>query len=179
MKLFFRYSIWYLVLLSPLVPEVVTGQVVLYLEDMNEVKAIKIPEGSVVSLKTTEEKVWTYYKLDRLLAEEKIILHERGFIDLDQVTHIRIQRKWVKAIGNSLMSFGAAWTVYGVIAAAATNTVQFETSLLGIIPFAAGYIMKKVWLHKIYPIGKKNRLKILDLSFPDDPYGVKTKMIRP
>ena len=155
------------------------AQVVLYLEEMTEIKAIKIYEGSTISIKTEIEPRWTNYKIDRLLDKDSVILHETGMIHLTEITHIRRERRWVRALGVAMQRFGYAYLAYGAIAAVA-GEFQMDGNFLaiGIVPIAAGWLMQKIWRHKIYKIGKKNRLKILDLSFPTDPYKTKKKIDR-
>lgn len=157
-----------------------SGQVYLYLEDMMQVQAIKIPEGASISIKTLKATRWTNYRIEKLYAEDNIIIHSNGMIDLADVTHLRIQRKWVVALGSSLQAFGSAWAVYGLIILAANpSVVQLSSIAVGsLIPIAAGYIMKKIWKYKKYKINQKTRLKILDLSFPEDTYGEKEKRVK-
>jgi len=158
----------------------VSAQVYLYLEDMMQVKAIKIPQGASVSIKTIENPEWTNYQLQRLLPEDNVIIHPNGMINLNEITHLRMQRKWVTALGSSLQTFGVAWGVYGLIAlASSTGTVELSVVAVGsLVPIAAGYIMKKLWKYKKYKINSKHRLKILDLSFPDDPYNEKQQKVK-
>lgn len=172
-------SILTLLICSWTVPQSTTAQVVLYLEQMTEVKAIKIYEGSTISIKTEEEPRWMSYKIDRLLDKDSIILHENGMVHLREITHLRRERRWVRALGVSMQRFGFAYLSYGAIAAVAGEFDMNGSFLaIGIVPIAAGWLMQKIWRHKIYKIGKKNRLKILDLSFPADPYGTKKRIDR-
>ncbi len=155
------------------------SQVYLYLEDMTQVSAIKIPQGSRISIKTKDNSEWTTYRMNRLLPDVGVILHDRGMLDLVDVTHIRLERTWVKALAYSLQGFGTAWGIYGAIILAVGNeTTTLAIVLIGsLVPIGVGKLMNKLWRYKHYKIGKKNRLKILDLSFPDDPYGVKEKRV--
>jgi len=165
---------------SWLSPNIGSTQIMLYLEDMTKVDAIKIYQGSSVWLKTQEIPEWTKYKMERLLDESGVIVHPQGYINIKDITHIRLERYWVTLLGNSLQTFGAAWGVYGLIAAASgLQGVTLQSVAIGsLVPLAVGYIMKKIWKWKKYKIGKKNRLKILDLSLPDDPYGEKEKKVK-
>lgn len=170
---------WVLVFLFGILTSTASAQVYLYLEDMTKVKAIKIGEGSRISIKTKDYPEWTSYTIDRLLVDSKTIVFTDGMIDLEDVTHLRIKRRWVAAIGSSLERFGIGWGLYGTIALAASiSDVEPRVVLVGtVIPLVMGWVMKKLWLWKKYKIGQKNRLKILDLSFPDNPYGERTRKI--
>jgi len=157
-----------------------SAQTYLYLEDMTQVRAIKIPVGSTISIKTIDNPEWTSYTISRLLDQDGLILHPSGMIDITDITHLRRQRPWVKALAYSLQTFGVAWGLYGgiVLLANPSGTTLPIVITWSVIPIAAAFLMKKIWLYKKYKIGNKNRLKILDLSFPDDPYGVKEKRVK-
>lgn len=157
------------------------AQVYLYLEDMTEVQAIKIPVGSSISIKTIDNQEWTSYRIERLLDKEGIIILGDGtMLEISDITHIRRQRKWVKAFSYTLQTFGFAWGLYGsIIMLADSNGSTWGIVLTGsLVPIATAYLMRKIWLWKKYKIGKKNRLKVLDLSFPVDPYGEKEKPVK-
>lgn len=157
-----------------------TSQTYLYLEDMTQVRAIKIPVGSTISIKTVDNSEWTSYNISRLLDQDGLIIHTNGMIEIADITHLRRQRPWVKALAYSLQTFGVAWGLYGgiVLLANPSGTTLPIVLTWSAIPIAAAFLMKKIWLYKKYKIGSKNRLKILDLSFPDDPYGVKEKRVK-
>lgn len=157
------------------------GQTYLFVEEMSEVKAIKIPVGYPISIKTKTIPEWTSYTIERLLDAEEIIIHEDGMIPLTDITHVRIERRWARLLGAYLQRFGVAWALYGTIAwAAQLDGVEPIAIAVGaIVPIGVGYLIKKVWQYKVYKIGRKNRLRILDLSFPDDPYNEKPKVIKP
>lgn len=157
------------------------GQIFLFVEQMTEIRPIKILEGSTISIKTKDNQEWHNVKMDRLIESEGIIVHEDGYVQLSQITHLRRERLWIKYLAFGLKNFAYGWGVYGSIAwAAGLGTTSLGMVAAGVaLPWAIGWVLKKLWLWKKYKIGKKVRLRIIDLSLPDDPYGKSSGQIRP
>jgi len=146
------------------------AQVVLYMEMMGIEKPIKFYEGQSLSYKSTEyPDEWQKVKIDRIIDDEKLILYKGGMIKLDQITDIRISRGWANVVGYMLQSFGAAWFGFGGIAHFADSNFSFgiDTFAIGGTAIASGWLIRKLFKYKKYKIGRRTRLKILDLSWPD------------
>ena len=148
----------------------VQAQVVLYMEIMSEDKPIKYYEGQMLMYKSKEfPDDWQTIKIERILDEEKIILYDGGMLQLDDIKTIRRTRGWAKAIGYMLQTFGLAWLGWGGIASVTTDNVNFstDTALTGGIALLSGYLIRKLFYFKNYNVGRRVRLKILDLSWPE------------
>ena len=146
------------------------AQIVLYVEIMTETKPIKYYEGQELMFKTKEyPKEWQKIKIERLLDEEKILLYDGGMLKLSDITEIRRIRPWATVGGYMLQTFGVAWFGFGGIAHFTTDTFDFgvDTLVIGSTAIASGWLMRKLFKYKKYKIGKKVRLKILDLSWPE------------
>ncbi len=148
----------------------INAQVVLYLEIMKEEIPIKYYEGQMLSYQTTEyPKEWKSIQIERILDEEKLILYDGGMLKLNHISKVRRVRSWVKLIGYSLQTFGIAWISFGGVAHFTTDLFDFgmDTAIIGGTAIASGWLLRKLFNYKKYKIGKKNRLKILDLSWPE------------
>ncbi|MEM9545513.1 MAG: hypothetical protein AAGA77_06045 [Bacteroidota bacterium] len=148
----------------------VQAQVVLYMEIMSEDKPIKYYEGQTLMYKSKEfPDDWQTIKIERILDEEKIILYDGGMLQLDNIKTIRRTRGWAKAIGYMLQTFGLAWLGWGSIASVTTDNVDFtlDTALTGGTALLSGYLIRKLFYYKNYKVGRRVRLKILDLSWPE------------
>lgn len=146
-----------------------SGQVVLYLEIMKEEKPTKYYEGQKLSFKSKEfPKEWQEITLDRFVVEGETILYDGGMLNVKDITKIRRKRPWAALGGTMLQTFGTSWLVFGGIAHYGTSSFTFgtDTAIIGGTAILSGWLMKKLFKYKKYKIGKKNRLKILDLSWP-------------
>lgn len=153
-----------------LVPQSVKAQVVLYVEIMTEYKPIKYYEGQDLMFKTKEyPKDWQKITIERLMDEEKIILFDGGMINLEDIIEIRRTRPWATVTGYMLQTFGVAWFGFGGLAHFTTDNFDFgvDTFVIGSTAIASGWLIRKLFKYKSFKIGKKVRLKILDLSWPD------------
>lgn len=115
---------------------------------------------------------WRKVSLDRILDKEGVILSTMGMIKLDDISHLRKKRIGIVAISGMLKGFAGGILVFGTLGQLGKN----PASMLGVIAvsgssFAAGWLMNKFWKYKVYKVGRQNRLKLLDLSLPQDPYG--------
>ena len=104
-----------------------------------------------------------------VLDEEKIIIFEGGMINLDDIIQVRRTRGWATTIGYMLQTFGVAWLSFGIVGDLAYGNVNFgwDTFAIGATSYGSGWLIRKLFKYKKYKIGKKVRLKILDLSWPE------------
>lgn len=146
-----------------------SGQVVLYMEIMGEEKPIKYYEGQMLSFKSAEyPDEWQNVKIDRIIDEEKLVLYAGGMLKLADITDIRRSRGWANTIGYMLQTFGTAWLAFGGVAHFSYSNFTFggDTLAIGATAIASGWLMRKLLKFKKYKIGRRTRLKILDLSWP-------------
>tara|TARA_R110000737_G_scaffold339177_2_gene360853 strand:+ start:1571 stop:2071 length:501 start_codon:yes stop_codon:yes gene_type:complete len=147
-----------------------SAQVVLYLEMMGEEKPIKYYEGQMLSFKSAEyPDEWQDVKIDRIMDDEKFVLYDGDMLKMSDIIEVRRTRGWANTIGYMLQTFGVAWFGFGAIAHFTTSTFAFgvDTLAIGATAIASGWIIRKFLKYKKYKIGRRYRLKILDLSWPD------------
>lgn len=145
------------------------AQVVLYMELMKEEKPIKYYPGQYLSIKSAEyPDEWLNISISKILDEEKIILYDGGMLRLQDIIEVRRSRGWSKIVGYMLKTFGAAWLGFGGIAHFTTDyKFGADTAIIGGGAVASGWLIQKLFKYKKYKVGKKVRLKILDLSWPE------------
>ena len=155
----------------------VQGQVVLYFEKLKDVEPEKIYEGQHIHVKLKDyPNEWNTIRIDRILKEENVIFYDGGMFNIEEITHIRMKRGWVSGMSVSLTTFGTVWLAYGGIAHFAVGNFDFgvDTAVIGGGSLLIGWLLRKFFKWKKYKIGKKNRLKILDLSWPTPVGGFTT-----
>ena len=151
-------------------PTISEAQVVLYIEIMTEIKPIKYYEGQELMYKSKEfPEDWQKIRIERILEEDKVILYNGGMLQLEDIIQIRRTRPWAIAAGYMLQTFGVAWFGFGGIAHFTTDSFDFgvDTLVIGGTAIVSGWLIKKLFKYKNYKIGKKVRLKILDVSWPE------------
>lgn len=147
--------------------------------------ATKYFEGSSIAYKVVDYPDEYFDKtISKIDIENNLLVFNDGFINVDDITHIRRYRPWAKALGYSLNAFGAVWLGYGALAAAFAqddgrgnegSRFGWDTAIIGTTAIVAGWILRK-WLYKKdYKIGKHARLRMLDITMPtsEEIYGPK------
>lgn len=145
------------------------AQVILLLEDMTEVRPYTYYVGSKITVKTVDyPEEWQTIRITKLLDESSTIVYDGGLLNTSEIISVRRNSILGQTVGYTLQAFGAAWTVFGVLGSVfGDSEYDVGTALIGVVSFATGWVIRKYMSSKKYKIGSKNRLKILDVSFPD------------
>lgn len=146
--------------------DVIICQRVLSIELTTEIKTIKYFEGDNIEIKLVGEKEFQKDKIERLMVNENVIIFDRiGLTSLSSIDGIRERNVTANAMSKMLMTFGAAWMGYGLIASS-LNRYEFDATSIavGVTPIGVGYVTHKVAGYKKYIVGPRIRFRLLDLS---------------
>lgn len=145
------------------------SQIFLQLEFYDNPKSIKYQVGEQLTFKTEESSQWITKRIEKLDYDNQIIIFTSSYQDLTEITQVKRHKKWVKQLGLKLMQFSAAWFLYGGIAHFAADDFDFGYDTLGIGGGAllTGYVMYKFAGTSTYDVKNKERLRIIDVSWPD------------
>jgi len=144
-----------------------SAQKFLQLEKAGSFKVKRYHPGEEVTFKIKGDDYWYTEDILDVLIEDQIVLFTYRAIPIGDITHIRSfkQKKWSKPVGQQLYNFGAAWLLFS-LGATIGGTPLSESSFT--VPLAAGtlgFLVQKIFRHQTYKIGKRRRLRLLDLSF--------------
>jgi len=148
------------------------AQVFLQLEEAKEIQARKYYVGDVIEIKTTEfPKIWQKIRLERFLVDEQTIITDEGIISLSAITHVKLTNKRLAIFGGSLISFGAGWFLFGTIGSFVEGRLIIAGGqwAIGGTALVVGYLFWKYASKRKLKMGKNNRLRIVDISFPTKP----------
>lgn len=168
MMLFLRLFFVSFLLVGPFGPSA-TGQKVIQIERYGRTKTTKLYIGDEVtfSLKDHPKQYYTRDILE-LYPEANTVQFAGGAVALDQIAAIRFtgSNSWAKGLSNSLLIFTGVWTVYSILDVL-INTREpapFQYQVGGSTLLLSGVFG---WLvpEKVVRFGKRNRLRILDLTF--------------
>ena len=152
----------------------IDAQKVLLLEKRNDPKTKKFFIGSTLSYKVASfPEEWRKGKIENILIEEGYIVFTDALVSIDEIIELKSYRGWARAANLILTRFGATWWILGGIVHFYDDNISFgwDTLLIGAGAMLSGILIKKLFYTKRYKMGKKWRLRILDISFPSDPYG--------
>lgn len=148
------------------------SQVFLQLEEAKEVKAHKFYEGDIVMIKTDKfPKLWQRHKLERFLVEEQVLVTSEGLLELKEITHIKLYNSTLAYLGKGFMTFGSGWFLFGGLGSLYEMRLIMTGAQIGLggAALVVGYLFWRYASRRTVKLGKNNRLRLLDISFPSSP----------
>ena len=141
------------------------AQVFIQIEKKNSPKTIKLSQGDFIEYKLVEyPDLWKSSEIIEIIPESKTIILEENFHQVEDFAAFRKNRKTVLSLGKKLIQFGVVWYVYGGVAVLASDFQFGQTqAIIGAIPIALGFLMRKIFGKRIFRFGKKYSLRIVDL----------------
>ena len=144
------------------------GQIVLQMEKYGSPKTTKFEVGDELTYRLYDDKLWYDAEIYNLRADEQIVVFDNRYVRIGQVRALRsyAPQRWSKPLGRNLYLFGAAWTVYSLGAAAFDDSDPFTWGDVAVTSTAAatGFLIQQLFKHRTYRMGKKRRLRVLDLN---------------
>jgi hypothetical protein len=145
---------------------IVGAQRVLSIEEKHEVKTIKVYEGQEIEYKLLGSDEWYTDEVKQFFVSDSTILFENSMIHLRNLASIRFDNYVAKGISKTLMTFGAAWLMYGGIAHASGRfKFNWGTFAIGTTALGVGILTNKVAGRKTFRAGQNANFKLLDLNF--------------
>ncbi len=158
---------WIMFLILSLSCSTIEAQVYLQLEKRGSFKVTRYAEGDEVcfKLKGKYQDFRTEY-IERIIPEEHIIVFTNGMVHVDNIAAIKSfkRSKWSNPLGISLINFGLGWGVFSLGAVFAGTPLTWTTAVVVGTAVTIGWLVRKVFRYKIYKIGTRRRLRILDLN---------------
>ncbi len=145
-----------------------SSQVFLQIEIFNQPKTIKYHQGMSITYQDTDyPDEWQSQVIRSVMVDENMILFDNGFLSLDKITKVKRTNAAAKYGGKTLMTFGAAYLLFGTIIELATDNEGLNATnvSVGTGALATGYLLNRTFGKKIYWMGKTSRLRIVDLRF--------------
>jgi hypothetical protein len=113
---------------------------------------------------------WKTEKIQSINYDTQIIVFTSGYEHLDNIIKVRRYKPWVRQLGLKLMQFSAAWFLYGGISELINDDFSFgwDHATIGGGALVTGFVMYKLAASTTYDVkGGKDRLRIIDISWPD------------
>lgn len=145
------------------------AQVLLQLERYKVDRAVKFAPGQEITFQLNDyPDEWRTEKIERIMYEDSLIITSAGLVHLSDISHFRLYNKKVYYIAQSLKTFALTWVIYGGIIALTTESdIGPGQFIFGGSVYLAGYLLKKLFYHSDYKLGKKHRLRIIDITWPE------------
>ena len=146
------------------------AQKVLQMEKRGKVNTKKFYMGEELTFKLKGQGEWITDVMVDIKVEEGIIIFSERYIKVDDIRLIKSFKnaRFAKSAQVSLYTFGIGWLAFslgGTLAGEPLNNLSWQVPATSL---ALGWIIKKLFYSRKYKIGKKRRLRLLDLSFNND-----------
>jgi hypothetical protein len=143
------------------------GQKVLQIEVKNHNETIKFYPGDYITFKTQSgSKEWETKRIVKVMVEEEVIVFDKKFHSLEDFKAIRLHRESFDHFTIQVMKFAAGLVVIGGIVTI-TNlpfAPSIETFIGAAGVFAGAWIANRLFRYQKIKLGKRSRLRVLDLS---------------
>lgn len=141
-----------------------SAQQFLQLEITNSLSTKKFAVGDVLIYKTTEfPKDWQKARITGIDYETNIVRFERKVEFVTDITHVKIIKQVPYVLSRMLYAFAGVSALYGGIGDAFQGELQSQTIIFPLSSLALALVLDKVITVKVYPIGKRAKLRVLDL----------------
>jgi len=144
-----------------------TAQKSLVLERTNSAKTVKMYIGDVIEYRMKgDENYWYTSTINDILPESNMVLLDKFPVKIDSISALRRRRKpFARLVGGSLVTFGATLALATTIGALYGDRSLQYGALYGASVASAGVGML-AFTRKKLPMGKKYRLRIIEIRFP-------------
>jgi hypothetical protein len=152
-----------------LLPGIVSGQKVLQIEKFGKAKTEKIDIGSYLIYQVNNDNIWSEGFIRDLRVDQNIIEFDDRFVNLDDITALRYERRWPKQLGTQLALFGVAWSGFALIGTLTDNNpdtnYRWSDAVVTGASVGIGLSLPLFVKDKTVKLGKRKRMRMLDLSF--------------
>ncbi len=143
------------------------------IETSGRVKTKKIFKGEGLEYLLRGSKTWTYGVIEDFNIDSNLIVFGDRYVKVDEIKAIRYYKPAARRMGAQLALFGAAWSAFAAIGTATdgnpdTNYRWSDAVVTG-SAMGLGYAYSQLFKYKKYKIGKRRKLRLIDLTFLAPP----------
>jgi len=143
----------------------------LQLEKRNSTKTVKLKIGDPLTYRLAEDDDWYTAYIEDIQPEVGVLLLGNRLVEVENIVALRFDRSWPKGLERQMYNFGLGWAVFATL-----DKFVLDLDALGeepswrfvLIPaavtVATGFLIGKIFQYKKVKIGKKRRLRLLDME---------------
>lgn len=129
------------------------------------------PNSSITYKLKGKDNAWKTETIQRVVPTNSLFITENGMIRLEDIDVIRFHRTFPKFFEKKMYIFAGGWAFFNVIGELIKED-KFTKNDVIIVGTSAGsgFLINQIFKHKNCKIGKKYRLRTLDLNFQEKKY---------
>lgn len=147
------------------------SQRVMLIEKKNKARTQKLYEGDYIQYRLADDEQWYAGEIFELRDDIQAITFDDRLVNINNITSLRQRRSWPRALGYTLLSFGAAWSGFALIGTATDGdpSTNYRWSDAGVsaVSMGTGALLPLLFGNKTMKIGdgQRTQLRIIDISF--------------
>lgn len=161
------YKYFFLFIFFSCFHQSISAQKIFQIEKFGSTDVVRFYIGSTVTFKLADTDQWFTRTIEDIVAEENLILFtETGFVNIKDITAIQktvAKGKW-KAYASSLYLFGVQWGFWSVAGTLLGEPLTWLAAIVPATAFTIGFLIQTFARSKIWKIGKRRRLRVLNLN---------------
>jgi len=109
---------------------------------------------------------WRKGVITDILVDDQVIIFNNDMVALDQFSAVKRFNTPARMLGGMLFTFGAGWTLYGVVATLVSDfRFTGQELFIGLGSLGSGFLISKLFNYHKYDLEKGARLRIIDRRF--------------
>lgn len=147
------------------------AQKFLQIERYGKAQTKKLYIGEDLSYRVKGDKTWYEGTIQDILVEEKIVLFDQRYVRIEEIVMLRKRLRWPRPIGRQLYTFAGGWLLFSAGGTLVGWDFGWDTVITAGVAAATGFLIQKIFKYKKYKIGKRRRLRVLDLTMTKPAFG--------
>ncbi|NNE28324.1 MAG: hypothetical protein HKN16_01720 [Saprospiraceae bacterium] len=143
------------------------AQSFLQLEKRGTLKTDRYYEGEDLIFRLHGDETWYQEQILEIMIEDELVLFENRVVPISKIRQIRNFQKgdfW-RGLGNKLMAFGGAFLGFSLLGTLVDWELKADTFYISGGAAAAGGLLRLIFNHRTYKLGKKRWLRPMNLEF--------------
>jgi len=143
------------------------SQKVLQIEKYGKAKTKKIYLGERITFQLKGSRDWYSEILVDLKVEEQMLIFTNRYVKVEEITTLKTFKnaRTVKSLQYGLYSFAASWAFYSLGATLFGEPLTLDAATVPASSLILGWTIRKLFNSKKIRIGKRRRLRALDIGF--------------
>ncbi len=148
------------------------AQKVLQIERYGKAESEKIYIGHEIDYRLNGNDYFLRATIEDFNIDNNVIVLADRYVPVNEINALRYYRTWPKAMGTSIFWFGIGWSSFAVVGTATdgdpSTSYRWSDALVTGTSAVTALILPKLFRRKILKIGKRKRLRMLDINFYPD-----------
>jgi hypothetical protein len=145
------------------------AQKVLQIEKFGSPKTQKFHIGQELTFRLEGTDYFKSAYIEDIRAQDSLVLLGSSFVNVYDISELRFERTWPVAGGKSLFLFGIGWSGFAFLGGTFDDNpdtnYQWSDAGVTLTAIGLGYLLPRIFRFKHVKIGKRKRLRLLDLRF--------------